>query len=70
MTDELSAQSLWRSAFPPPAHQLPSRDLWPLLVHRISAPVQWSWFDIGVAAVVVIALFKFPEWLVVLAFHL
>jgi hypothetical protein len=70
MTGEHSVPSLWRSVFPPATTQMPSRDLWPLVVNRISAPVQWSWLDFGVAAVVVIALFKFPEWLVVLAFHL
>jgi hypothetical protein len=70
MTDELSAQSLWRSAFPPATTQMPSRDVWPLVVDRISAPVQWSWLDISLAAVVAIALFKFPEYLLLLAFHL
>jgi hypothetical protein len=70
MTDDRSVQSLLRSALPPATTQMPSRDLWPLLVNRITAPVQWSWLDIGVAAVVAILLFRFPEWLLPLAFHL
>jgi hypothetical protein len=70
MTDDLSVQSLWRSAFPPATTQMPSRDLWPLVVDRISAPVRLSWLDISVAAGVAIALFRFPEWLLLLAFHL
>lgn len=70
MTDDRSVQSLLRSALPPPTTQMPSRDLWPLVVNRISAPVQWSWLDISLAVVVAIALFRFPEWLLPLAFHL
>jgi hypothetical protein len=70
MTDDHDVQSLLRSALPPSTTQVPSRDLWPLVVNRLSAPVRWSWLDFGVAAVVAISLFRFPEWLVLLAFHL
>ena len=69
MTDDRSVQSLLRSALPPATTQMPSRDLWPLVVNRISAPVRWSWLDISLAAVVAMALFKFPECLLPLAFH-
>ena len=70
MTSDLNVQALCRSAFPPATTEMPSRDLWPLVVDRMSAPVRLSWLDIGVAAVVAIALSRFPEWLLPLAFHL
>jgi hypothetical protein len=70
MTENQSVQSLLRAALPPATRELPSRDLWPLVVDSISARVRWSWLDVGVAAIVAIALVRSPEWLVPLAFHL
>ena len=70
MTDDRGVESLLRSALRPPPTQIPSRDLWPDVVGRISAPVRVSWLDLGLALAVAIALFTFPEWLLPLAFHL
>ena len=70
MTDDDRLQHLLRSAFPPTADQEPSRDLWPLVVNQIHAPVRRSWFDISLAAVIAILLMMFPEWLLLLAYHL
>jgi hypothetical protein len=67
-------KTLLRSAFPPPAGQKPSRDIWPLIVDRIEAPAERSWIDVCVAAGVVvgniIALVLFPRALLLLAYHL
>ena len=70
MTDDDRLQHLLRSAFPPTADQEPSRDLWPLVVNQIHAPVRRSWFDISLAAIIAIMLMMFPEWLLLLAYHL
>ena len=70
MTDDERLQHLLRSALPPVAGQGPSRDLWPSVANRIQAPAGSPWFDLGLAAVVAIALLMFPEWLLLLAYHL
>jgi hypothetical protein len=70
VTDDDRLHHLLRSAFPPIADQEPSRDLWPLVVNQIHAPVRRSWFDISLAAVIAILLMMFPEWLSLLAYHL
>lgn len=70
MTDDDRLQDLLRSAFPRIADQGPSRDLWPLVVNQIHAPVRRSWSDISLAAVIAILLMMFPEWLLLLAYHL
>jgi hypothetical protein len=70
MTDDDRLQHLLRVALSPPADQGPSRDLWPLIVKKIQAPVEPSWFDISMAAVVAILLILFPDWLLLLVYHL
>ncbi len=70
MIDDDRLQHLLRSAFPRTADQEPSRDLWPLIVNRIHAPVRRSWLDISLAAAIAIVLMMFPEWLLLLAYHL
>jgi len=70
MTDDDRLQRLLRSSLKPVAHQKPSRDLWPLVVNRIQTPAGWTWFDLSLAAVVMIVLLIFPEWLSLLAYHL
>jgi hypothetical protein len=70
MTDDDRLEHLVRSAIPPVADAGPSRDLWPAIVNRSRAPVRWAWFDISVAALVVIALLMFPDRLWLLAYHL
>ena len=69
MTDGEHVRDLLRSAFPPASTRDPVRDLWPLVVTRIHAPVERSWFDIGLAALVVVLLVMFPKWLLLLAYH-
>lgn len=65
---------LLRSAFPQPDNQKTSRDLWPSIVERIQARVEWSWIDLCVAAGVVagitIAIVMLPKALLLLAYHL
>ncbi len=70
MIDDDRLQHLLRSAFPPIADQEPSRDLWPLVVNQIRAPMKRLWLDISLAAVIAILLMMFPEWLSLLAYHL
>jgi hypothetical protein len=70
MTDDRRLQHLLRAALPPAADHGPSRDLWPLVVSRIQAPMRRSWLDMSLAAAVAVVLLLFPEWLLVLAYHL
>lgn len=70
MTDDDHLQQLLRSVLPPAAAQEASRDLWPLVVNRLHAPMAWSWIDVSLAAVVTIVLLIFPRWLLLLAYHL
>jgi len=69
MSDDDRLRHLLRSALPP-ADRSSSRDLWPLVVDRIEAPIGWSWLDLGLAAAVTLALLMFPDWLWLLAYHL
>ena len=70
MTGDDGLQQLLRSALSRTVDQAPSRDLWPLVVHRVQARVGWSWLDVSLAAVVTIVLLMFPGWLFLLAYHL
>ncbi len=70
MNDEDRLERLLRAAMPPVPEALPSRDLWPAVVSRCSAGVTWSWLDLALAALVVVALVLFPDWLWLLAYHL
>ena len=70
MTTDDRLEQLLRTALPPAPVPTPSRDLWPLVAYRIQAQPQWSWVDLGLAAVVAIVLMMFPEWLSILAYHL
>ncbi len=70
MTEDDRLQRLLRSALPQAGDLGPSRDLWPLVAKQLQAPLKPSWFDIGMAAVVLILLIMFPECLLVLAYHL
>ncbi len=70
MTDDDRLQHLLRSALPRATGQGPSRDLWPLVAKQMQVPVEPSWFDISMAAIVAILLIMFPEWLLLLVYHL
>jgi hypothetical protein len=70
MTDDERLRELLRAALHAGVDRDPSRDLWPRVLHRIEAPVRWSLLDISLAAVVAIALLMFPDWLLLLAYHL
>ena len=70
MIDDDGLQLLLRSALPRASDREPSRDLWPLVVNRIEAPVGWSWLDVSLAALVTAVLLMFPGWLFLLAYHL
>lgn len=70
MTDDDRLRRLLQSALPPRPDREPSRDLWPLVEHRLQARAAWSWVDVGLAAVVTLVLLMFPGGLLLLAFHL
>jgi len=70
MIDDKGLKDLLRLAIPPVADVRPSRDLWPSVVEKIQAPAEWSWVDVSLAAGIVIGLALFPEWLLVLVYHL
>jgi len=72
MTDDDRLQRLLRSALPPigDTDRGSSRDLWPLVVDRLHGKAEWSWLDVGLAAIVVALLLIVPEWLWLLAYHL
>ena len=70
MTDDERLEGLLRAALRRPAVRGPSRDLWPLIVKRSRAQAEWSWLDLGIAALVVVVLLTRPGWLWLLAYHL
>ena len=70
MTDQDPLERLLRAALPPSVPIVPSRDLWPSVVRRSQAPMERSWVDISIAALVAITLLMFPDWLWLLAYHL
>ena len=69
MTDDELIRLL-KAAVPPTLGRRPSRDLWPLVVDRVRGPVGGYWFDIGLAAGLILALLLFPEYVPLLAYHL
>lgn len=70
MTDDDRLVSLLRSAMPPAPRDGPTCDLWPAVVDRARPRAPWSWFDLAVAAAVIVAGVLFPGWLVSLAYYL
>jgi hypothetical protein len=70
MMDDNELTSMVRSAFPPTPDAGPSRDLWPRVVDRMRSRPEPDWIEIALAALVVLLLMIFPEWLSVLAYHL
>jgi hypothetical protein len=70
MMDDDRLQEALRSAIAPAFDGGPARDLWPLIEGRMHEPVRRSWLDIGMAAGVLILLTIFPEFLLMLAYHL
>ena len=70
MNDDDRLARLLRSALPPTADAVPTRDVWPLVINRIQAADGWSWLDVSLAAAVLVSLLIFPEWLWLIAFHL
>ena len=69
MNDDTQLAALLRSALPPVSTDGPSRDLWPALANRSERRVHWSWVDIGLAAIVVLAIAAWPETVLLLAYH-
>lgn len=69
MTDDELIRVL-RAVVPPTVQRRPSRDLWPLVANRVRTPMGGDWFDIGLAAGVILALVLFPEYVPLLAYHL
>ena len=83
MTDDDRLRQLLQSALPKISDEGPSRDLWPLLASRLDRYVgrvprsgpgniveRWPWLDFSLAAAVAIVLVVFPEWLLLLLYHL
>lgn len=70
MNDDDRVLHLLRAALRPANPAGPSRDLWPCVASRIEARVRVSWLDLGLAAVVAVALLMRPGWLWLLAYHL
>jgi hypothetical protein len=82
MTDDSSAHpsaapleaarlgELLRAAVPRIGDAGPPRDLWPRVVDRFDQGSRWSLLDVGLAAAVAVWLSIFPEWLLVLIYHL
>ena len=69
MIEDHSLRTLLRATLA--AGDVPSqRDLWPEVARRLEARPVWSAFDMGLAALVALALLVFPEGLWVMAFHL
>jgi len=70
MNDDDRLAQMLRAALPPALAAGPSRDLWPRVANRLEAQVRVSWLDLGIAAVVAVALLMRPAWLWLLAYHL
>lgn len=70
MTEEETLRTLLRTALPPVTDRALTIDQWGRVVHRRPAPSSWPWFDLSVAASVVLTLFLFPRWLWILVYHL
>ena len=70
MMDDNELTSVVRSAFPPSPDLPPSRDLWPRVIDRIHSRPGPDRIDLALAALVVVLLAIFPEWLYLLAYHL
>ena len=60
---------LLRAAVPPVAPLEPSRNLWPAVITRGRTPVNRVWLDVGLAALITVALILYPDWLWLLAYH-
>jgi hypothetical protein len=69
ITDDQLSQWL-RTAVPAVDQTKPSRDLWPAVVQRAGTRERFSTADVGITALVVIALLMFPKWFWFLAYHL
>jgi hypothetical protein len=61
---------LLRAAMPPVSGGEPEGDIWALVVERMDQRARWSALDIGLAVAATLALFMFPEWIPLLAYHL
>jgi hypothetical protein len=71
MIDDERLQSFVRAAAAKAEEREPASDLWPRVRARMNAPAaRPSWFDIGLAAIVVLMLLVFPEWISLLAYNL
>ena len=68
MTDDELERLVHAAMSPVDAHG-PRSDLWPALVARVDARREWRWVDLGLAAAVLAALVRFPEWMTLLAYH-
>lgn len=71
MIDRDPLGELLRAALPASGEEPSARDLWPRVTERLDAPRQWTWFDVGLTAIVAaILLLMFPEGFWLLAYHL
>lgn len=71
MTDDDRLRQLLQSALPPTSDQAePPRDVWPALARRVESPRRWMWFEISLAAAIVVVLSIFPDWFFLLLYHL
>jgi len=70
MTDDERIADLVRAALPHPAGGGPSADLWPAVVERLDRPIGSPWLDVGLAAGIIAMLLAFPQWALLLAYHL
>ena len=62
-------EQMLRSAVPPVGPAAPSRDLWPSIVNR-GASRGPAVIDAAIAAVTILALLHYHDWLWLLAYHL
>jgi hypothetical protein len=70
MTNDDRLHDLLRSALARTDASAPRRDLWPDVMHRRRTPIRISPADVGAAALVGLMLLLFPQWLLLLAYHL
>jgi hypothetical protein len=68
--DEKELRRLLKDAMLPFAETAPNRDLWPVLLRRVAAPVlRVPWWDWALLAAATMMFFLFPGMIPALLYH-
>jgi hypothetical protein len=71
MKNDQEFRTFLKHGLPPIGESQPERDLWPDIQRKLNSRVAVvPWFDYAVAALLVAAIFFFPETILYLIYHL